>query len=200
MSVAGQSPKILGVYGQCPFACRYIQINSDHTFEELLNGDMFNNERKKGTWKYIERNKIKAESVKPNGALKVTESIENDDRYLVTVVDFVGAMLPNAEISGIAGGKVFKCSTDKNGSCVIPRAVGFNLRLNRFSGSYEIKNPAANRFQVELTCEQLDSAIDEIWLIEGTRLYVETDGSIDLQIWLEKVGMNRARKLFPNGN
>jgi hypothetical protein len=199
ISAAGQSSKIFGVYGQCPFACRYIQINSDHSFEELLTGDLFNGQRKKGTWEFIGKNKIKAESHKPSDALRVRESVENGLSYRITVADWAGAVLPHVEIAGSSGGKSFECVTDDGGSCEIPKTAGFDLRWNQFSSSYTIKDRAANRFEVELTYEQLDHVIDEVWQIEGKRLFVESDRSVDKTGWMEKLNQQRGRKLFPPG-
>jgi len=47
-----QNSGIFGVFGRCEMACRYIKIDPDRTFEELLDGDLFNGQRKKGVWSF----------------------------------------------------------------------------------------------------------------------------------------------------
>ena len=91
----------------------------------------------------------------------------------------------------------FKCVTNEDGVCEIPKSQGFGLMWNRFVGNYQVKNLAANSFQVELTYEQMDTVIDELWMIEGNHLYVDFEGTFDKSYSLSKVPANRARKLFP---
>jgi len=192
-----QSAGIFGVYGQCIMACRYIKINPDFTFEEILDGDLFNGQRKSGGWKYLGNAKIKAESPKPNPALKVRESESSDKGTTVNVVDAAGAAVARAKISGNASGMDFKCTTNEDGDCEIPKTTGFELEWEGFKGKYAVKNLAANRFQVELTHDQMDTVIDEIWLIKGNQLFVEYEGAIDKTFSLKRIPTNRARKLFP---
>jgi len=192
-----QSSGIFGVYGQCNMACRYIRINSDFTFEELLDGDLFNGQRKNGIWKFISKTKIKAESRKPNSALRVREEESADKSFSVTVIDVNGAVVPHAKIFGNVSGIGFECTTNEDGVCNIPRTTIFELEWERFTGNYHIKNQAANRFQVELTYEQMDTVIDEVWMIKGNNLYVEYEGAFGKTYSLKKVPLKAARKLFP---
>jgi len=52
-------------------------------FEQLLDGDLFNSERVEGTWKFVGKNKLKADSPKPSGTPRVKETIENRNGFLV---------------------------------------------------------------------------------------------------------------------
>lgn len=40
--------KFVGAYQWCPFPCETIKLNSDFTFNYLLDGDLFNKERNVG--------------------------------------------------------------------------------------------------------------------------------------------------------
>jgi hypothetical protein len=192
-----QSSSIYGVYGQCFMACRYIKIKSDHTFEELLDGDLFNGQRKKGTWTAETKTRIRAQSQKPSSSLRVSESGGLDKNFLVTVVDMEGAFVPAARVSGNANGKDFECVTSDAGTCEIPKVSRFDVKWDRFTGNYIVRNSAATRYQVEFTYEQMDTVIDEVWMIKGKHLYIEVDGSFDKADPLKKVSTKEARRLFP---
>src|SRR5215475_11651965 len=71
----GQYLAIYGAYQDCPFHCRTIRINADFTFEYRLDGDLFNDERYKGTWRFIGRNKIRATSPEDHSSPNVTEKL-----------------------------------------------------------------------------------------------------------------------------
>ena len=198
LQVLAQPKSVFGAYKQCPFACRFVNINRDFTFEQLLDGDLFNNQRTKGKWRFIGENKIKVESAKPNGEPQVKEISENRNSFIVTVVDWAGAVIPSAEISGNSNGKSFKCLTAKDGSCEIPKSVQFDVAVANYRGTHKIKDTRADVFLVELTCDKLEPIIDEVWLIEGNRLFVsDENGVFDKEIWLEKISRKKARKLFP---
>lgn len=192
-----QTGGIFGVYGQCNMACRYIKVNPDHTFEELLDGDLFNGQRKQGIWKFNDKRKLIAQSQIPSSILQVRESETAQKGASVTVVDMAGAVIPNSRITAIADGRMFVCVTNEDGICSIPKPSSFEVEWNRFKGSYSVKNQAANRFEVQLTSEQMDTVINEVWLIKGNYLYVEYDGVFDKAQPLKRVSLEEARKLFP---
>ena len=196
--VLSQSKNIYGTYLRCGFVCTAIKINLDFTFDHLLDGDLFNGKRTKGTWKFVGENKIKAESPKPSGAPNVKEVVSSRSNSLITVKDFVGAVIPKAEISGIANGQNFKCLTDENGVCEIPKTKEFEVAVLHYRGTYKISSPNANEFRVELSYEQMETTIiDDVWLVEGNRLYQEANGTFDKDYFLEKVSRKKERKLFP---
>ncbi|MBX3281893.1 MAG: hypothetical protein KF756_05390 [Acidobacteria bacterium] len=87
--------------------------------------------------------------------------------------------------------------TNEDGSCEIPRTPSFKLAWNGFDGEYRALNPEANRFDVVLSFEQLDTIIDETWLIEDEHLYVEFGGSFDKTFSFKRVPNKIAQKLFP---
>ncbi len=198
VQVLAQSQSIFGVYKQCPFACRFIKINRDFTFEQLLDGDLFNNERTKGTWRFVGENKIKAESPRLSGEPQVKETSENRNNFLVIVVDSAGAVLPSAEVSGESNGKSFKCVTTEDGSCEIPKTENFDVAFASYRGTYKVKDVSADIFRVELTYDKLEPIIDEVWLIKNNWLFVaDSDGKFDRNDGLEKVSSKKAKKLFP---
>ncbi len=196
--VLAQSEAIYGVFKQCPFGCRFIKINRDFTFEQLLDGDLYNNQRTKGTWKLIGKNKIKAEGAKTSGEPQVKETSENRNNFFITVVDPAGAVIPNAKISGEASGKSFKCVTTEDGSCEIPKTEKFDIAFASYRGTHKVKDIRADVFRVLLMADQIEPTIDEVWLIENNRLFVaDSDGSFDRNDGYEKLSQKRAKKLFP---
>jgi hypothetical protein len=196
--VLAQSEAIYGVFKQCPFACRFIKINRDFTFEQLLDGDLFNNQRTKGTWKLIGKNKIKVEGAKTSGEPQVRETSENRNNFFITVVDPAGAVIPSAEISGEASGKSFKCVTTENGSCEIPKTEKFDITFAGYRGTHKVKDIRADIFLVVLMADQLEPILNEVWLIEGNRLFVaDSNGNFDKELGLEKISPKKAKKLFP---
>jgi hypothetical protein len=194
-----QSPSIYGAYQTCPFHCETIKINSDFTFEYRVNGDLFNDERYKGTWKFVGRNKIRATSPEDHSNLQVIEKISNRaNDFLITVVDPRGAIVQGAEISGIANGSTFKIMTNDEGVAYIPQCQQFEITFSGYRGVHKVMNQKADEFFVTLTFKQIASrVIDQTWLIEGNRLYVAApDGSFDKQFWFDKLSEKKARKIF----
>ena len=195
---SAQSEAVFGVYKYCAFACRFLKINPDFTFEQLLDGDLFNNQRTEGKWQFAGANKIKAETARPSGEPKVKESTENRNSFLVIVVDSSSAVVSNAEISGEAKGEKFRCVTSQDGGCEIPKSNKFDVAFASYRGTHKVKDTNADVFTVELTYDKLEPIIDEVWLIENKRLYVaDKNGEFRKDIWYEKVSRKRAKKLFP---
>ncbi|MDT4954716.1 MAG: hypothetical protein QOJ02_2854 [Acidobacteriota bacterium] len=197
---SAQSPSIYGAYRDCPFHCRTIKINPDFTFEYRLDGDLYNDKRYKGTWKFISRNKIKATSPEDHSPPQVTEKISNrSDGFLVTIMDSAsGAIIQGAEISGVASGSAFKVVTNDEGVARIPKCPQFEVAFDSYRGVHRVMNPKADEFLVMLTVEQMAHwAIDQIWLIEGRKLYVAlADGTFEKRFWLEKLSRAKERKIF----
>ncbi len=195
-SIATQQPGIYGAYRDCPFHCRTIKINPNHTFEYRLNGDVYNDEHYKGTWKFVGRNKLKANSAVDRTPLKVIEKPGvGVDSYSVLVLDPNGAIVSGAVISGRTGRRSFSVTTNDTGPIQIPKCREFKLVLNHYRGRHRILNLRARQFMVMLYIDQIvNRAIDETWLIEGNRLYVAADdGTFDKNYWLEKLSGPRNR-------
>ena len=198
VSVA-QQPTIYGTYRDCPFHCRTVRINPNHTFEYRLNGDLYNDERYKGTWKFVGHNKLKANSPVDRTPLKVIEKPKaNGAYYSVLVLDPNGAIVSGAVISGLTDRRPFSVTTNDGGPIQIPKCREFNVAFNHYRGRHRILNPEARQFVVILYVDQIvNRAIDETWLIEGNRLYVAADdGTFDKNYWLDKLSSQEARKSF----
>jgi hypothetical protein len=199
ITALAQSGSIFGAYQDCPFHCRTIRINSDFTFEYRLDGDLHNNERYRGTWKLIGRNIIKVTSPEEHSPPQVTEkSTDQAADFHVSVIDVSGAIVPGAEISGLVDGSAFRRTTNENGSSRIPKCQQFEIAFNDYRGTYKVVNPNAHEFLVTLTYEQMANwAIDQVWLIEGNRLYIAApDGAIDKSQWLKKLSRKKEREIF----
>lgn len=194
----GQSKVLVGAYQSCEIACQTIQIRSDHTFERVLDGDLFNDERTVGKWISLGGNRIRAIGPKPSGQPKVEETTTARNNFQVTVTDYVGAVLPQVELVGIADGKTFRCLTNDDGYCEIPICQSFTVVRQHYSGIYHVNNPSSRTFRVELSYEQMpNSIIDDVWVISHGSLYWEKDGKIVKDYGLRKINRSKELKIFP---
>jgi hypothetical protein len=194
-----QSRSIYGAYQDCPFNCRTININPDHTFEYVLGGDLYNSERIKGKWSFIGKDRIKATSPEDYSPPHVTEKFANrGSSFVLMVSDPAEAAVKGAVISGVANGSTFKVTTDDEGVALIPKVNQFEIAFNGYRGVHRVSNTEADEFLVTLTFEQMANwAIDQVWLIEGPRLYVALpDGNFDRRFWLGKLSGARERKVL----
>jgi len=195
----GPPRSIYGVYQTCPFHCRTIKINSNHTFEYRLNGDLYHDERYKGTWVFVGRNKLRATSPIERSPLKVIEKPRPDaGDYSVLVLDPNVGVVPGAVISGRGNQGPFAVKTDQTGIVHIPRCREFKLTLNHYTGTHRIRNSSAREFVVQLNGDQIvNRAIDETWLVESGRLYVAgQDGTFDKNYWSDRLSNKEAFKIF----
>lgn len=183
---------------QCDFACQAIQIRPDHTFQRLLDGDLFNGERTDGKWESLGHNRIKAVSPRPDGTPKVIETTGEGNEFEVTVADRYGLIISNAQIRGISQGTPFNCSTGDQGSCRIPKADAFTVEYAYYAGEHTVHDRQATRFLVELSEEQVTwNVIDDVWIIRGNRLYWERDGKLEDSYSLRRLSKKDERKYFP---
>jgi hypothetical protein len=198
ISAHGQSKVLAGAYQSCEMACQTIQIRPDHTFERVLDGDLFNDERTVGKWISLGGNRIRAIGPKPSGPPKVKETPAVRNNFQVVVTDFVGAVLPQVELVGIADGKTFRCLTNDDGYCETPICKSFTVIRQHYTGTYNVNSPSSRTFRVELSYEQMpNSIIDDIWVIERGILYWEKDGKIDKDYGLHKISRKKELKIFP---
>lgn len=109
-----------------------------------------------------------------------------------------GAIVFGAEISGMAKGSAFKVVISDEGVARIPKCAQFEIAFAGYRGLHKVLNPEANEFLVTLDNTQLANwAIDEIWLVEGDRLYVASaDGSFNRRYWLGKLSRAKERTMF----
>jgi len=176
-----------------------IRINPDRTFEYRLNGDLYNDLRYRGTWRFIGRNRIRAISPENRSAPIVAERATNrGDRFIVIVQDFAGALAPGVEISGVANGSAFRVRTNDEGFAEIPKCQQFEVAfIGYYRGVHTVVNPQADEFTVTLTVDQTsEMAIDETWLVEGNRLYVIDSGGSNRDYYLRRLGRREERRIF----
>jgi len=113
--VKAQKSQVEGAYMSCEMACQAIQIRHDGTFQRLLDGDLYNDERTDGNWKSLGPNRIKAWSKKPSEP-KIREISENRSDFKFVVLDYAGAVEPGVAISMTVDGKQLACVTMDDGS------------------------------------------------------------------------------------
>ncbi len=153
----------------------------------------------RGTWRFIGRNRIRATSPEDRSAPAVAERVVGQgDEFIVLVLSPEGAIVAGAEISGIANGSAFRIRTTNEGYTRIPRCQQFEIAFNGYRGIHTVVNAQANDFTITLMADQISrTAIDEIWLIEGNRLYVaQPDGSFDRDYWLRRLSRREERRIF----
>ena len=198
-TVLAKQSTIYGAYQDCPFHCRTIRINRDYTFEYRLNGDLYNDERHKGTWKFIGRNKIRATSPPDRSPLQVTEKAsKNADYFSVLAIDPNWVALQGVVDFGEANGRRFSVTTNDSGAARIPKCRQFELLFKDYRGNHRVLDSSAREFVVMLTVDQLANwVINDTWLIEGDRLYIAAeDGIFDRAYWLDKLSNEASRKIF----
>ena len=189
--------KLAGVYQWCPFHCETIKLNNDFTFDYLLDGDLFNNQRTKGTWKFVAENKIYLKSPEKKLVNKVTEEQKyNSDKISIQVRDETGAIIPGIVIKINYLGSERQYITDNYGIVEIPKidkieVIGFQKSVN-----YEIKNSDANFLTVEIELNN-EPFVDKTFLFKDKKIFaIFEDGAIS-EDWYKKINKKRADKLFP---
>jgi hypothetical protein len=199
--VAGQNRRIVGAFMSCEMACQAIQIRADGTFQRLLDGDLYNDQRTEGHWKALSSNRIKAWSKKPSDP-KIFEKTDNRDDFEFQVLDPAGALVPGAIISSTAGSKTISCVTTDDGVCSLPKSEVFSITVGRYKSSpHSPRNGSSRLFRIELPYELLGpDFIDDVWVIEGNQLYFERDGKIERDYSLQRMSKKKERRIFPRIN
>lgn len=189
--------KIAGAYQWCPFPCETIKLNQDFTFDYLLDGDLFNNERTKGTWKFVGENKIYLKSPERKLVYKIIEEQnENADKILIQVIDFNGAVFPGIPIKIKSQEREKQFVTNENGTCEIPNTDEITFDWMRFSESYKIENPKTNKLTVEIESTTEPSVDDNFIFKDGQLFKVFEDNTIS-ENGYKKLSKKKASKLFP---
>lgn len=189
--------KIAGAYQWCPFECETIKLNEDFTFDYLLDGDLFNNERTSGTWKFIEKDKIYLKSPERKLIYNVVEKQNGvRDKILVQVSDFQGAVIPGFTLRLFFQGQEKQYTTNEDGVCEIPLFDEIQLEWRIFQEKYKIANPQTRELiiSVELTNEP---AVDAYFLFKDGELLKLNDSGGVFENGYKKLKKKRTRKLFP---
>lgn len=198
---AQQKPsKIAGAYQWCPFPCETIKINDDFTFDYHLHGDLFNNERTKGKWKFVGANRIHLKSVvtKSKVIAGVNEAVENSgDEIRVTVADQHGAIIPGIIVSTTIGEKSFQFLTDENGGCVIPQTQSIEVSYKQISEKYLIKNTMASHILVVIDTSD-EPYVDEEFIVENQKLCKLDEHGKTFENCYGKISKAQTRRLFPS--
>ena len=191
------SSEIAGAYQWCPFPCETYKINTDFTFDYLLDGDLFNNERAKGTWQLIGENKIHLKTPERKIVHKVTEeSGEKTDSIVIQVKDTAGALFPGITIKTTNKGKEYQLITDETGLVDIPKSNKFEIGYFRFSEVYEIKDSKTTRLSIEIN-PFIEPFVDDVFLLKKDALCkIFENGEISENCY-QKLNKKTAKKLFP---
>jgi len=114
------------------------------------------------------------------------------------VIDPNDALVPSATVFDSGHSRAPICTTSDDGICKIPRTSGFEIGFNKFRGIYKVKSLNSDTFVVTLAFEQMEPQIDEVWLIEGARLFVsDVNGQFDKKDFMKKLNAKKAKLLFP---
>jgi hypothetical protein len=196
---AGPPASIYGAYRDCPYVCRTIQIRPDGTFVFRFDGDLSNGESVQGTWTWLGDGKMRARSPGDTTPPTVAETSEAGEAgFRVTVVDPSGVLVRGAEITPLAPERGAPMATDEAGGAEIPRCAEFEVKFQNYRGRYRPKDPAANRFEVTLSNEQLGAwTVDTVWWVHDGVLYIAADdGTFDMELGLRKLSRKQERKIF----
>ena len=194
------SSKIAGAYQFCPFPCETYKINADFTFDYLLDGDLFNNERTKGTWQFVGENKIYLKTLNENRKLiyKVTEEIdESKVKILVQILDINGAVFPGIPVKLNYKGQDYQFITDVDGECEIFKVNKIEVNYSHFLETYEIKNLQTTKLKIEMY-PSTEPSFKETFLIKKGALCKISENEKISENCYQKLKKKTVKKLFPN--
>lgn len=186
--------KIVGAYQRCPFHCETFKLNADYTFDSILDGDLFNDIRAKGTWKFIDKDKIHLKTEEKLLEVKVEEkSGEQSDKIKIRTIDDNGAIYPYIKIQ--ANKKEFV--TDENGFVEIPKTDEITISYQHLKNSYQIKSKNISELEIEV---YIDSSVyaytDSVFIIRKNEICLIAEDSKELHCY-KKLKKSSKRKLFP---
>lgn len=189
--------KLVGAYQYCSFPCETIRLNEDFTFDYLLDGDLFNNERTKGIWKFIGKDKIYLKSPERSLVYRTLEKQTKDfDKILIQATDMQGAALPGIIVKVNFQGQEKQFVTDENGNSEIPKVNSVEIVWTRFSEKYVLKDSHTNELNIEVDITN-EPFVDDTFILKNNQLYkVFEDNSIS-ENGYEKLNKRRIARLFP---
>lgn len=209
-SVYSQKPaeKIAGVYQFCPFHCEAYRLNTDFTFDYLIDGDLYNDERSSGTWEFVgtERIRLKLEPVSKKLIQSVEEKSGDRDSITVDIFDQAGAAYSGAVINLINNDKTFQYITDENGRITIPKVDlnkvdTINVKYNNHEGIYRIKNSSTVHLIINLdTTIFFTPIIDDQFVIKSNmicKVLDEEDKNDIAENCHVRLNQKRADRIFP---
>lgn len=191
------SSKIFGAYQFCPFPCITIRINRNHTFEYVLDGDLYNNQRTRGRWEFAGKGKIKAKSYAKPLRIQVNEvKLAERAELKIQAISVNGEIISGLKVTAARGSVAFAVTTDDNGYAMIPRCTEFELEFDRRRVSYEVKSKETGSLRIVVIPDS-DPIVDDVWLIEAGMLYVvDVDGKIDRSSAYRKLSLKQERRIF----
>lgn len=188
--------KVAGTYQWCPFECETIKINPDFTFDYLIDGDLFSNERTSGVWQFTGENKIHLKSPPAKLINNVVEKqTANSDRILIQAVDGAGGIFSGIKIKAIytTGEKDF--ITDENGICEIPKTDEIEVDWTRLSEKYRIKDRSTNELNIEFLT-YFPPYLDDSFVFNENFLFKFVDNEIS-DLGFKRLKRKVSDKLFP---
>ena len=193
------SETLAGTYQWCPFHCETIKLNKDFTFDYLLDGDLFNNQRTKGVWKFVGENKIYLKSPEKKLVYKVTEERKNknDDKISVQIFDQTSAVIPGIVLKLNYFGSERQYITNEDGISEIPKTDEFEMIGLQKSADYKIKDSDTNSLTVEIKLNN-EPDVDKTFLFKDKRLFTIFEDDAISENWYKKVDQKVAKKLFPD--
>lgn len=192
-----QQSSIAGAFQWCPFHCETFKINRDFTFEYLVYGDLFNNERTSGKWTFMSKDKIHLISRPVKLVSKVEEqTADPNDKISIHIQDSVGAVFPGIIVRFSGAGGQAQCTTDADGRCEIPRIASFEIRFGRYRETYRIVDPSTSRLNIELNA-WLEPLVDNIFVIRK-KVICNVDPKLGtVGDCFRRLSPKRASSLFP---
>lgn len=198
MSSQPNPSKITGAYQFCPFHCEVYKINSDGTFDYLIDGDLYNDQRTEGKWTWVGEDRIHLKS-RDNRIINRIEEKAGDikDDILVRVLDTMGAIFPGIEIGITDDGIERTFITDENGSCTIPQTKSIKVSALGYSETYKIENAQTSQIFIEILAG-IDPHVDSIFKIEREALCKLDEDGKPFENCYKKISKKQTERLFPS--
>lgn len=189
--------QVAGAYQRCPFHCESYQINKDWTFNYIIDGDLFNNQRTSGTWGFVGKDKIRLKAKTPKFIRAVSEEVSHpSDRIVISARDAAGAVIRGLVIQ--TEHKSDTCTTNEDGQCSVIRSRRLGISWLSASDIYFLRNPAATLLIIDVDLPDPELLINAVFLVKTTALCKLGEQHESTDICFTRVSKNKARKLFPS--
>ena len=183
------------IFQWCPFHCETIRINTDFTFDYLLDGDLYNMERTSGKWEFLDDGRIKVESNKQKLLQRFVESKEaNIKGVRVVAMDVAGALFAVIKVVAVTAEGTEECVTDQDGACDLPPATRLHFEFTDYEDTIDLVNPDSTQVNIEIG--HLSPHISAHFILKKDSLCKVLDSPAEPLCYREISG-KKGERLFP---
>jgi hypothetical protein len=197
-SISQQPKDVAGTYQWCPFPCVTVRINTDFTFDYLLDGDLYNKQKSRGTWEFTGEKEIRIRTPERKLEIQVSEekvqSVKEGIR--VQTIDTHEAIWPGITIIADVNGKQHSCETDREGICDLPVVNEIKVQNEGRNVAYLMKDRGDNYLLIKIS-PFFEPYVDErLRLSRNGELCTVPEDSKGLGNCYSKLSKGRAARLF----